>query len=182
LVKNCCWSKTFLVKKFLLLQNHFFGNILGDKFFLRKFFWSKFFLLQNHFLGNRLNKNYFWTIIFLVENCCWSKNVLVKNFLLLQNHFLGNSLDVKFFLRKVLVENFFCCKIISSETVWMKKFLLIIFYCCKIISSETVWMKKFFVENFLLLQNNFLGKSLDIKVFCQKFFVVAKSFPQKQTE
>ena len=40
-----------------------------------------------------------------------------------QNHFLGNSLDEekimrKFFLVKnVLVENFFCCKIFSSETV-----------------------------------------------------------------
>jgi len=90
----------------------------------------------------------------------------------LQNHFLGNSLDEKKFGRK--------------------------FFCCKIIFSETIWMKKILVENFLL-QNDFLGNSLDEKNFGRIFFLqihflgnglndkilvenvfVAKSFPRKQ--
>jgi len=49
------------------------------------------------------------------------------------------------------------------------------FFCCKIISSGTVWMKKILVVNYFLskiflLQNHFLGKSLDEKKFGRKSF------------
>jgi len=44
---------------------------------------------------------------------------------------------------------------------------------------------KFLVQNFLLLQNHFLGNCLDEinfsrKFFGRRFFIVAKSFPRKQ--
>jgi len=44
--------KKFLVEIFLLLQNHFLENNLGEKKFLRNFFRLKIVLLQNHILGN----------------------------------------------------------------------------------------------------------------------------------
>jgi len=45
----------------------------------------------------------------VMSNTFWSK------ILLLQNHFLGKSLDEEMFGR-----NFYCCKIISTETDLMK--------------------------------------------------------------
>ena len=62
-----------------------------------------------------------------------------------------------------------------------KNFCRKFFYSCKIISSETGWKK--FVENFLLLQNDFPGNLMK-KIFVQFFFgrkfcIVANSFPPK---
>jgi len=51
-----------------------------------------------------------------------------RKFFLLQNHFLGNSLDEKKFGRTIfrlkifLADNFFVCKIISSESLDEKHF------------------------------------------------------------
>ena len=77
----------------------------------------------------------------------------VRKFLLLQNHFLGNRFEptifIKFFF---LVENFYCCKIISpgiglnqkfSSTIFWSKY----FYGCKIISSG-IGLDKHFHRNF----------------------------------
>jgi hypothetical protein len=122
------------------------------------------------------------------------------------------------------VKNYYACKLISSETVWMKKilrkfycrkmflvaksfprkhfgwkkkwrnFFVENFYGCKIISSETEWMKKiwstiFLVEIFFLFaksipRNKFrlkiIWKIISRKFVWLKIFLVAKSFPQKQ--
>ena len=100
-------------------------------------------------------------------------------FFLLQNHFLGNNLDEKNLGRNCLNRKFFCCKIISSETGWKN-------FC-----SNFFFVLIFFVEIFLL-QNHFLGRSLEEKNFGQHFFFkfffwpnffffffVSKSFPRK---
>jgi hypothetical protein len=50
-----------------------------------------------------------------------------------------------FLIENFFVENFYCNKIISYETVYMKKM--------RIFLSQI-----FLVENVLLFQNNFLGK------------------------
>ena len=52
-------------------------------------------------------------------------------------------------------------------------------FCCKIISSETVWMKKNFWSKLFLLQNHYFGNSLDeikflVEHFLDEFFFVAK--------
>ena len=166
-----------------LLQNYFLGCSLDDK--LKKYSWSRVFcrdlFLQNNFLGNTLDETFFSWKIFIVtksfpRNKLGKKILveifLVQNFLLLQNHFLRNSLDKKGFLRKMF---------------WLK-----IFYCCKIISSETVWMKKilvelFLVQNILLLQKHSLGNCSDEKFFWWKIvwsyiFIVAKLFPRMHFE
>jgi len=94
-----------------LLQNHFFKNSLDEKNFSRIFL-----LLQNHCLGKILDEMKLLDEIFFV-----AKSYLV-------------SFWMELFLRKlILVEKFFGG----------------IFFCCKIISSETVWMKKIFGRNFL---------------------------------
>jgi hypothetical protein len=67
-------------------------------------------------------------------------------FFLLQNHFPGNSLD-----EKSLVEIFFVCNIISSESLDEKN-----------VGRKSFW-SKFFLSKIFLLQNHFLGKSLDEK-------------------
>ena len=94
--------------------------------------------------------------------------------------------------------DFFCCKIISSETVWMKIILLekfldeIVF--CKIISSETFWMKKILIEKFcgrkyfcskiistetVWIKNILVENCFGRKLFLVENVIVAKSFPRK---
>ena len=75
------------------------------------------------------------------------KNVL-RNFLFAKS-FLRNSLDEKkmfleFFCdpKYFLVENFCCCKIISSETLLMKKFYLTKFFGRKIVWSKISFVAK----------------------------------------
>jgi len=101
------------------------------------------FLLQNHFHENRfLPKNFikiFWSKIFL-----W-----------LQNHSLENMFLRKIFIKTFLVKKVFGCKLISSETIFIK-------HC----------PQKNLVENFLWLQNQLLEacsyQKLSSKTFCSK--------------
>ena len=79
-------------------------------------------------------ENFFRCKSFPRKQSGWKK---IQNFFLLQNHFLQTVNEKK----KKNWENFCCCKIIYSETVWMKKL---------------------FWESFLLL-NHFFGNSLDGK-------------------
>jgi len=104
----------------------------------------------------------------------------------------------KIFLQKLYGSNFFCCKIISSETgqknfgpksfCWnfvlvknllgRKYFFGQKFFCWTIISSETDCKKKILVEKYFgrkffsrklfLLQNHFLENSLDEKQIWSK--------------
>ena len=196
------WMKYSFGRKFFWSKIQYCCKIISSetvqirKFLFKNFFYRNFsLLLQNHFLGNSLDEKSFGRKFFMSKNF-WTK------FLLLQNHFLGNRFDQKicgrkfFWSKKIFGRNFYCCKIISSETVWMRKFKVeIFFYCCKVISSGTVWMRKFLVEkllcrilfgrNFVLLQNHFLGNSLDLKIFVkiffiEIFFIAGKLFPRKQ--
>jgi len=70
-----------------------------------------------------------------------------------------------FFGRKSFGRNFYCCKIISSETVWMRKFMVENFF----IAAKSFPRKEFGRVNlwskFLLLQNHNPGNSLDEKTF-----------------
>jgi len=136
---------------------------LVEKFFGRVIFLVENFLLQNHFLGYSLDEKKSWSINFLVENFFWKKTFL------LQNHFLGNSLDGKKFGRKFFWSKIFCCKIISSDTVWMKKILVE-----KPFSENCFWSKIF------LLQNHCFRNSLDEKMFGRNIFFFAISFPRNQ--
>jgi len=72
---------------------------------------------------------------------------MVDNFLWFQNQFLGNTFEPK----------------ILSKIFWSK-----LFYGCNIICSETPltknFLKNFAVENFLCLQNHFLGNTLEPKI------------------
>jgi hypothetical protein len=106
-------------------------KILTKNFLFENFFWSLIFLLQNHFLGNRLDEKnmskIFLVEIFFCGNFFWSKN-------LLQIHFLGKSLDEKILLKNIFGRKFLCRKIISSERVWKKKILV-----------TNVWVENFFV-------------------------------------
>jgi hypothetical protein len=43
-------------------------------------------------------------------------------------------------------------------------------------------MKKFFVEKFLLLQNHFLGNSLDEKNFVENFLLLQNHFPAHSSD
>ena len=106
----------------------------------------KFFWLQNRFLVNSLDQTIF------LRKCFWSK------FFLVAKSFPQKQFEWKFFENILLLENFFVCKIISLETVWMKRSLRKIFW------SKIFWSKNFLVEKFLWL----------------KMFLVAKSFPWKQ--
>jgi len=89
------------------------------------------------------------------------KNFLVDNFLWFQNQSPGNTFELK----------------ILSKIFWSK-----LFYGCNIISSETPltknFLKNFSVENFLWLQNPFLGKTFEpkfsLKIFWSKVFCGCK--------
>ena len=155
-----CWSKNFFVEIF-------FVAVFSSESFDEKI-WSKNFLVEIFFVAKSFpRKKFGWKNL-------WSKNFWSK-FLLLQNHFLGNRLNEKNLVEKFSGRNFFCCKIISSESVRMKKFRL----------------KNFSVEKFFWTQNYSLANSSDEKkiwsknvlleiCFWSKIFLFAKSFPRKQ--
>jgi len=123
-------------------------------------------------MKNFLGKNFFSNLFLAATSFPRRQDKIKLKKILLQNHVLPKTLDKKYF------RNFFG---------------RILFFFCKIISSETVWMKIFtgrkFSRNFFWLQNHFLGKSWEQKIFekifwfkiymFKGFYLVAKSFPRK---
>ena len=105
---------------------------------------------------------------------------MVENSLWLHNHYLENRSIPKIFIKIFLSEFFYGCQIISSETRLPPKFLWKIFWSkifmlAKSLPRNLVWIKNFhqnfLVENFLWLQNNFLGIWFAPKIFMKNFLV-----------
>ena len=139
----------YLVKNFLLWQNHFLENSLYEKNwenFLVENFFCRNFLLQNHLLGNSLDEKIFFCrkFFYRIFFCC--KTVSMKKIFYI---FLRIFLDKNF-----LVEYFFVAKQKQKQLRWKKKKL-----------REFFWVKNYFIEKFFdgifLLQYHFLGNSRD---------------------
>ena len=102
-----------------------------------------------------------------------------SNIFLLQNYFLRKSQDDKIFCRKLFFdENFFFCKITSSETVWMKKIrskhfvVENVFVKCHFLGN---WMKKKFGRIFFF----FLSKIFCCKIFSSETVLMKKNLLEK---
>jgi len=172
-------------RKFFYSCKFISSEIGFNQKFSSKSFWSKIFWFENYFLGNGFEPKNFIGIS------------MVENILLMQNHFLGNRFEAKIKIDKFFGHKFFIfSEQVPGEWVWTQAFLWLqynfrgngfepknfieiflvkIFDGYKMISTEidlnlNIFMENFIDQNFLWLQNHFLGNRIQPEIFIQKFY------------